>query len=603
MVIWGFLIMALCFGCHGAAEAGQRRAALLNAGLPGEDPSLASLVKAEIQKAGYTVEEIGAGQLCDYVELLQQNYDLLVLPTAGILPAQSTTSINNYLKSGGHIIALGSPLWQRSLIKLGSRWLTRDEYQTDNAGKLPESVVFHFDVNDLQGWSRSSNQMEIPTRNETVPEGPGAGQRALHTIIPDMANFDTFNSPELKQPFPAGHTLTVLSAKGDGRTPQLAVEWQERDGSRWIAVIALTPQWRRYVLTPTDFHYWQSTPARGGRGDQFKPENATRFSVGLAYSHTGGTPGEHEYWVGPVGTAPLTEQYRNVVAMFAPPALDTLSPSYKLFDVNGTDSLLVSDGQFIVSEAKLPSSAIIRSPHPRPSGGGFNKGRDWRWVSLIESRTAKGEWRGSPASLYIHASGPFKGGIWASFGIGQPEWYKTPPALGLVRQIAERMKNGTFILDGGANFYTYFSGQKVDLGITAFNVDRDFNSNVTARVTVRQGNLAKPVFTHEWKVNIAPGQTEQVKHSWKPAHWPKGGFTVTAELLQDGRVTDRVSHKIYLWLPKEAKEFVTVQDGEFILNGRRWRANGVNYMPSSGIGTEDGEYFERQILRSCRNRS
>jgi hypothetical protein len=32
-----------------------------------------------------------------------------------------------------------------------------------------------------------------------------------------------------------------------------------------------------------------------------------------------------------------------------------------------------------------------------------------------------------------------------------------------------------------------------------------------------------------------------------------------------------------------------------MLDGKRWRAHGVNYMPSSGVGTEDGEYFEHYI--------
>ena len=106
-----------------------------------------------------------------------------------------------------------------------------------------------------------------------------------------------------------------------------------------MAVVPLTSQWRRYVLTPDDFHFWQSVPNRGQAGDRFRPENAVRMFVGLSQSHTAHSAGRHEYWVGPFGTAPNTPVYEQFATTESPPQLDTLWPPFKLFDCTGVASL------------------------------------------------------------------------------------------------------------------------------------------------------------------------------------------------------------------------------------------------------------------------
>ena len=50
-----------------------------------------------------------------------------------------------------------------------------------------------------------------------------------------------------------------------------------------------------------------------------------------------------------------------------------------------------------------------------------------------------------------------------------------------------------------------------------------------------------------------------------------------------------------MWKPKRHKEYVEIKNGDFVLDGKRWRAHGVNYMPSSGIAAEDGLYFEHWL--------
>lgn len=604
-----FLIAVIAMLTFVCSHSDASRAGIVGAGLPGEDPALVNALTAQLNKAGYAITGVDADILCDSAKLNSLGLDLLVLPNAADLPAKSVQAIGDFARAGGDIIALNAPLWQRMLVNVDGKWTTQEAYQHSSAGNLPEHVLFDF--SNTTGWKRTSDKIESPTTYETVADGPAAGQHALHGLITNLTGWDNFGIRDLDKPFPQGHTLTVFSAKGEENTTHLSVEWAEKDGSRWIAVVPLGKEWRQYVLKPSDFVYWTSTEGRGGRGDSFKPQNAATLSFGLAFSHTGWEEGRHEFWVGPVGTAESMTDLGSVLGPFDLPAMDTLCPSYKLFDSHGVSSLSIRPDQVMVPDVMRNSiqhpgqilnqvqddgkTALIRSPQPRPSGAGFDKRRNWRWIPIMEARAANKQWRGDPVTMMINADGKYKGGVWTSFGFSDAAVYKQPQTLAIIGRIAERMRNQVYILDGGANFYTYFDGQDVQLGMRVCNLGKEARSGLSARVIVIADQQNKPPAAQHWEFGIQPGAIKTLSGTWRPTRWPAGGYTVLAELLENGKVIDSVTHRINVWRPKKTKHYITVKDGQFMLRGKLWRANGVNYMPSSGIGAEDGEYFEHWI--------
>ncbi|HOW19014.1 MAG TPA: hypothetical protein PLC79_08255, partial [Phycisphaerae bacterium] len=421
---------------------------------------------------------------------------------------------------------------------------------------------------------------------------PSPAEWALHVVVSKLDGWDTFMSPETTGAFAPGHRLTVLSARGGPETPQLAVEWIEKDGSRWIAVIPLSSEWRRYVLAPGDFLYWESIPTRGRGGDCFRPENAVKLSVGVAFSHTGRLGGRREYWIGAIGTAPVTPEYEQSASASPSPPMDTLSPGYKFFECHDVADLRTRSDQALLPPTAFPVPPGIRSPHPRASGAGFDKGRAWRFVPLIEARTADGQWRGTPATLLVHADGAFKGGIWASFGIGDAAWYRSPVVMKALGQVLRRMRQGVFLVDAGTNFYTYFDDQEIRFGVRAVNLSDAPRGDLVACVVLADADSGRQVVSRRWPLALNPAQEATLADAWKPPEWPEQGFRVSAEILDGGEVIDRVVHEAHLWRPRPGKTFVTIRNGDFHLDGRRWRAHGVNYMPSSGVATEDGPYFE-----------
>lgn len=581
-----------------SVQGAPLNAAVLSCDLPGHGDALVDALTKAIER-DYSVRRIDLETLFNPDGLVANPPDLLILPNASVIPAHATPSIDKYLRQGGDLIALRTPLSLKPPVHIGGKWVDKHEYLTSQAAMLPPHVLYDLSQG-YAGWDRVSNHQEWASKVEKVADQPAAGLKAVHVQLADLLGWDTYQAPRKDPFFAPGDTLTVFAAKGTPKTNSLAVEWEEKDGSRWIATVPLTPHWKRIIIAPEEFRYWASNPARGGAGDRFNPANAVVLKIGLAFSHTGPVGGPHEYWLGPVGTAARTPEFDQLIGDFGLPALDTICPSYKFFECNNVTQLTRSLRSNMDLDAPLRYSvpAQIRSPHPRPDGGGFNKGRAWRWISLIDARAGdKARWRGTPATLLVHADGPYKGGAWLSIGIDDDDWYRTPEALALIANTAARIREGVFLIDGGADKYTYFADQEIVLGATLVNISASPAKDYVCIAALINRDNEKDTQDYKWVVSLAPGEMKQVSATYKPAQWPKSSYACGATLLRpDQKVgwADSISQGVHVWQPKPLAErkYVTIKDGNFILDGRRWRANGVNYMPSSGIGTEDNPYFE-----------
>ena len=138
-----------------------------------------------------------------------------------------------------------------------------------------------------------------------VPEGP-QGQPCFRFWTKNLTGWDGYLSPDIPQLFGPQHALLSFLVKGSPSTHQVVVEIQEQDGSRWMAVVDITPQWQRIGLDAHDFQYWHDSPTRdrrGGAGDQLQPPQARRISFQLAFSHTSvRRAGEHSFWIADIGT-------------------------------------------------------------------------------------------------------------------------------------------------------------------------------------------------------------------------------------------------------------------------------------------------------------
>ena len=565
----------------------------------------------ELQRAGYEPELVNLEVLTNQARLTVERYELLALPGARFLPAASVASIESYLKAGGGLVALGAPAWESPLYQVQGQWISREAYEKRLSREKPQHLIEDFADSDLPGWWRSSDDMETKTSYRAVRDGSG---NALHATVPRMAGWDTFISPRLQHPFPANHTLTCFRAKGGARTRQLALEWDEQDGSRWIAVVNLSPEWKQYALPPQAFKLWES-PGRGGPGDCFNPAKAERCSVGLALSHTSLQGLEHEYWFAELGTAP--NPFGNeALPLSSVPRLESLSPACQFFEIT-TPVLVRADhqkeplepwersaegGVFVDTKAQTSpgDDANARTGllglHPRPRGIGFHQDRPFRWEPLLgayDSRT--GDYRGAVAALVVHIAPPFRGGVWAVFTPTDERFYLQPVAVNCLRQVLSRMRRGIFLAEGGSEFFTLFDGQQFRVGAEAVNFGHTTAGNLTLSVRLGDPRAGAKRQLLEQTFALSPGQTRRFEQGGLGKQ--PGEEVVSAVLSSGGHPLDALSHELGVWKAKPKPAFIRAGQGGLWLGGKPWKAHGVNYMPSTGIGVASTHFFEHWLGR------
>ena len=579
ILVYGLLLFVI-ITASGRCAFTKPQAGLLAVGSQSEN----SAFTQTLRDAGYSVTLLNYDDLCDSTRLKQLK--LLMLPDSSSLPIGSVKPITNYINYGGRIMALQTPMWRTFLVMSEGRWISQEDFR-EKACKDTRSdhQIVDWSASDTLGkWKRSTDNSAAKSTSVVVNDDQINGS-ALKVSIDHLTGWDIFASPDMKNVFPQGHTMTVFSAKGSRNTDKLSVEWMESNGLRWIAVVQLSSRWQRYALAPEDFKRWYDGVYTAPVNRPFAPENAMRLSIGLAFSHTGRTAGPHEYSISSIETASLDPLYMAKLVRPMVPLLDTLSPEFKFFDMTGVSKMSVRTDQKIIDQAGIPLPKSMLSPFPRAKGAGLDKDRDWRWIPIVDGQTAKGEMRGTPITLMLHLNGERKGGMWASFGIQDRTWYQTPVGLGIIHQIASRMHDGLFIIEGGTDKFTYFEDQPVILGAKVANFG-DTVRNLKVRDSLIDSSLHK-LMSKEWTLTLKPGEVRTVSDKWKTGNSIPAGCKVVAELVDGKAVVDRVVHDVAVWHPAKAKDWVTVLDGKFMRNGKRWRVHGVNYWPISSMASEN----------------
>ncbi len=564
------------------------RIAVLHDVLPGHQPNLGANLARMLSLNGYPVRVLSAEHLENPSLLNGENFDLLVLPTANALPWKSTTQIQEFMQAGGDILALDAPAFTHPLWRSGTQWMSIESWREQLAAMPTQRMLFDFDNDDLNQWVRHTNTPDHPVVHETVP---GPYGNALHVHIENMEGWDGFAAPDLQSPIPADHQLIAFYAKGAPETRTLSLECVETDGSRWIASFPVIPEWQRITLTPHEFGFWESIPGRGQEGDVLNFQAIRQIKFGISYSHTGLRGGEYEYWVDQVGTLP-NPWGEPPKSFHRPPVFEGLSPGYKFYPMQDVTQI-TSRNPWLVPAAELPVPAQMSAHYPRPTGNGFEKGRGWRWIPLMDALGPNGEWRGAPAVLYAYFDGDTQGSIRAAFSISDTAWYNEPIALDFVMRIVERMAKGIYFEEAGSEFYTYRENESVIIGARIANLSTYAQDEIKLQFLLRDKGQDDFKTCYETPLTLPAGEVRAVSTSIQlPSN--NNQFDLEVRLYQGGELLDQTNQELAVYKPKpeNRRQYMTAHDGDFYLDGKKWYAHGVNYMPSTGLGIGGLGYFE-----------
>jgi len=601
VVIAGILGICLLVATSGRAEAKSGTiAGILRDRATDMDPSIASMVGNALEAEGMKVRYLGWKELTD--ELVTGSFDLLILAGGKAFPAGAAGAIKGFLAGGGRLIVLGGPPFSLPLFHLDGEWLSRSEVETVLSRKKPANLLFDFEnPAEVCTWQRGTNNPAAGSRLRVDDYGSGQGKSLLVDIL-DLSGWDTFICKTGY--IPEEHDLLCFWAKGDEHTPQMAVEVRETDGSRWIATVDITTEWEFYALRPDDFQYWHDNPSqgRGGPDDRVNLAGADALSFGLAFTHTAVGGGRHRFWIDQVSTEsdPLPEMEGSEELV-----LDGLSPAYKMYPVTNASRLQSVPGQVLLEQRDFPVPDRVFSTSPRPQGTGFLKERRQRFIPLINVYDSKGNRAGYAAWMVLNGGyterGPYDGSVWVCFGVNDPGFYEHPAVLDAITDVACWITRDAFLYEGGARCFACFHDtDSIKLGATVMRSLNKDDTRLCVRATVKD-KRGRVVFQDEGDPGAgfrftSPGRPlyEIVSFTWEPVDLGDSPYHVKTELLAEGKVIDVLCHDLNVWEPKPVAErtYIKVRDGDFYLGGKRWIAHGVNYMPSSGIGTEDQDYFE-----------
>ena len=520
--------------------------------------------------------------------------DLVVLADARRVPATIAQECQTYLGAQGKLLALGAPAFGVLLVHTPGGYVSQERYgetMFDHLSRRPLPL-------QTAAWRRGAKDMRRPSSIEPLGSGAPSGWRA----VMDYDAWDHFGQA-IAGGFSGGHDLLCFRAKGDAETPQLSIECKEKDGSRWIATVALTTEFRSFVLRRDDFHYWRDSKAkRGWAGDRFRPANAADILFGLSAGHTPACrPGKRSFAFEQVSTA---VDPRGSAAAAIAPDIECLAPSYRIYPLAGAAQLRPAHGsvESVFAGGKpFPFSAAGYAPALREEGQGFGRERAFRYLRLLDVNDASGAPRGALLWLAV-GDNSLPGAVWGGLGLADPYvLLRGDASADRLRQAlltaVGLMTEGTFLLEAGARRFSYRPGEPIELGALAANYGRN-ERTLEVRLTVsdRTGQVLKETTA---AVTIPPGDQRSILASGTAAAATPDAFplTIATELRQPGtkRRLDALEHAAAqrLTLKSGRADFVKVHGSQFMLAGKPWCLQGINFWPNKQGGRNSTRNFQR----------
>ena len=376
-----------------------------------------------------------------------------VAASASECRAEDTAAVLAHLRSGGGFLVLGDMPFQKTLYQ----WVTVGSPKAPTLRRSSGRSPFcEFSTTPISQFIRSTSAPEVESRLEAqpalIPAATGNERRTVaHVVIPKLTGWTTFGL-RLAQDQPAD-AATSFWARGTGETRQLALEWDEQDGSRWIAKIDLTPEWQLLRAQARGLSLLlrlaHKDPGPSRRPAAYGKRHGLRGGAGL-----------HSYRPGQ-RAARILAQRRMPVATQSPSISQRSPQSRRSMAFSrppwATRSALPNWSERVLSQwrhPELPMPSSAWSTYWRPMGSGFDKGRRLRFIPVVTALNADGSRAGTLAQLTLQFKGQFPGAVYGSVSIPDQALLFSKPWMDLTCRDAPA--NATaLLLPGGRKLGLY----------------------------------------------------------------------------------------------------------------------------------------------------
>ncbi|MHB0997667.1 MAG: hypothetical protein ACYC27_00360 [Armatimonadota bacterium] len=535
---------------------------------------------------GFPLRSVAPESLSTELQKENTYKSILVLSDASRFPANAKSSLESYLKRGNHLLAISGPAFGRISVLSDGKWLDKDEIKADLVNQSGIQIL-DFASSDISKWQiETDTGGVISSEYKVEPSGSPQVPNALHTRIRHLSKWDMIINNDIHNPFPEGYTGTAFWVKGGPNTPELAIEWKERDGTRWISVVKLTTEWKRYALLPEDFKFWDG-PVAARRETSFDPKNVERLSFLLSDGITKQKlNAPHEYWVSDVRA--VKDEYANLD--FTPPILESISPVYKTYRTQAHKISPASGSQAFDAVTEVVCSI------PRPMGFGSDSVRTWREIPILNAVDKSSVVRGTAAHLFINTASDYAGSIWGYIGFDQ-KWLgeNSKVIIPHIISMLQRMEQGVFLSNAGTEHFAYAPDENIKSGAYLSNYGSN-TADVEVEFSIFSG--VKKVFSSQKESTIPAGTVKSpLSVSGENITLPSGEYTVKTTLSINGKKIDEIKYpfNIIAYPKLTAVNTVSAKNGDFYLNGKKWYPFGMNYFPRYTPAQETFSYWIRWL--------
>lgn len=588
-------------GALAPPRAAARIALLADPTLPVRGaPSSPAYLEKLLAKAGYGVVRLSASDLTSEAVLDPSKIDVLVLPQGASYPAKGRDALYSFLKRGGDFISMGGYAFDDLCYKNSSgKWQAREELYGIFRPDPSAGPIMLFDLEgSLDGWNVDSGTDDVPILRKASGR---AGGTCLEIDIPYYWNWHGA-AHKVGVSIPKGYGFVSFWAKGDEHTQQMTVGCREKDQSRWIAVVELTPEWKHYVIPARDFEHWHDNTARG---DELHLDNALTISFGLAFTHTKRVAaGPHVIWVDDVvalkGTVPdlddrvnthyHTSSARWPLHEYVADANDRINrengvASADMIGAFDASSRLkwVASAQASPDQAYIDQSLKLDGKFAGYSAIGWFRLDTYRWVPLINTYDRYGRPRGSLGSLVIHHSGDRRGSAWAFFGVDNTDLFspRYPQMSKAFVDLVNAMTRGLYLTRTSSELASYRAGEVAKALTTVSNFGSAAH-DVTVRLQIL-GPDGAVVRSADQRVSLARRESRKVSISWEVPASPSDFYRIRAAMLQGEKVIDVEDSAFVVWTDRLmfSGPKLTLKNGRFELDGA----------PRFLLGANEGSVF------------
>ncbi|MHB0997668.1 MAG: glycoside hydrolase 5 family protein [Armatimonadota bacterium] len=577
---------------------------LLQDDFPYSSQKFAAELEKGIKSTGYDLQIVNGDSLSASLSAENGRGTILVLPNARCYPAGAVTALTDFLKRGNHMLSISGPAFENLIVKLNDKWYTKEMYQSELV-KLNGRKLIDFTSEDISKWQRISGSAQNPTEYKVEPSGDPDLPDALHVEMSKLDDWDIIAGPAMNKPFKDGEGILLFWAKGGPNTNQLKIQWNEEDGTRWIATVKLTEKWTKYALTPADFIFWAdgSAPGRGLPGDKFNPAKASKISFLMERNGENPESGKpRSFWVSNIQAAVDP----NAGVDVTPPLLETISPQFKMFRTYTETAGLPDTGPMMRVESE------IVSPISRAPGFGADALRKWRFIPTVIAYGKDCEYKGTCAHLMLNTATEYAGSIWGAIGFNQEFLEKeSKQCIDIALSMLNRVSKGIFLANAGSKYFSYEAvSQKGDAkriypdddkpgyGAYILNLGKT-DADAVLNISVFKGE--KEIASYKLDADISAGNLKSPLHlETEKRQLDPGEYRVTTTLVVGDSVVDEISHTFNVIRYKKLtqSDVITQRDGDFYYNGKKWYPLGINYWPRYSAALETKDMYEVHWLGS-----